>query len=389
LAAELIMSDTTSDLDCRSGLENQGSLCRVKKATTTFLLTTYRMLEDKENSSVIRWQRDGNSFVIANIEEFVKILPRYFKTKNYSSFVRQLNLYNFHKIKNQEGLIEFGHEQFRRGAIENLQFITRKINQDSEAGRQKLKSQKPMSFEYNRLLGIIRNLENSLRVANTKNDALQMENQRLNGALEEVQRNQDRHTRTLLYILWVLTSSYEPIIQAQLQEVFRRFEMEGDSRLFQCGGVAGLRQILEESRILGFEKTDALLEALLQFAVDFHNSRPQNAHNKIQIDSLAVGRDNNLDWLQRSVPPSLLRGNSCAKSDLFPREASPLKRYPSIADLCEESPEFEELDDEAMELETSSHVAGTISRRFGDEPESIFPEHVFLYAPLTAGKVSG
>lgn len=383
------MSDSTSEVDCRSTQEGLGSLCRVKKVTTTFLLTTYRMLEEKENGSVIRWQKDGNSFVIANIEEFVKILPTYFKTKNYSSFVRQLNLYNFHKIKNQEGLIEFGHEQFRRGAIENLQFITRKINQDSEAGRQKLKSQKPMSFEYNRLLGIIRNLENSLRVANSKNESLQLENLRLTGAVEESRRNQERNTRTFLYIVWVLTSNYDPHLHVQIQEIFSRFDMETDARASQGSGVSGLRLMLEESRVLGSQEADALLDALLTFAVDFHNSRPQNAHNKIQIESVLKEQDGHFGCPQPSITPALLRGNSCAKSDLFGREPSPLKRYPSIADLCEESPEFEELDDQAMELETASRVSGTVTRRFGDEPESIFPERVFHFTPLTAGKVSG
>lgn len=383
------MSESTSALDCPSVQDNLNSLNRTKKVTTTFLLTTYRMLDEKENHCVIRWQKDGNSFVIVNIEDFVKILPKYFKTKNYSSFVRQLNLYNFHKIKNQEGLIEFGHEQFRRGAIENLQFITRKINQDTEAGRQKLKTQKPMSFEYNRLLGIIRNLENSLRVANSKNETLQTENAQLSGALEDGRRNQERNTRTLLYIVYVLTSNYDPDLHSQVHVIFRRFGMDSDLKAFQGSGMSGLRMMLEESRVLNSQKTDALLEALLQFAVDFHNSRPQNAHNKIQIETIFAGREAVPVCQQRSITPTLLRGNSCAKSDLFGREASPLKRYPSIADLCEENPEFEGLDDDdqAMELETCSRGSG--SRRCGDEPESIFPERVFLYAPLTAGKVSG
>lgn len=383
------MSDLRSEADSAGAPELSGSLSRAKKVTTTFLLTTYRMLEDKENWAVVRWQTDGNSFVITNIEELVKIFPRYFKTRNYSSFVRQLNLYNFHKIKNQEGLIEFGHEQFRRGAIENLQFISRKINQDSDAHRQKLRAQKPMSFEYNRLLGIIRNLENSLRVANARNDDLHRENKLLTGALEDARRRHERNTRTLLYIIWVLTSNYEPTLHRRIQEIFGRFSLDVDARQFEASGVAGLRLMLEESRVLGSDMADALLEALLQFAVDFHNTQPQNARNKIQIENVLTDRDSSVQAPPRSYTPTLVRGSSCAQSDLFGREPSPLKRHPSIADLCADVPEFEELDDNAMELETGSHVTGGLSLRFGDEPESIFPERVFLCSPMTAGKVSG
>lgn len=382
------MTESSLDYDSQSNADNFSSAGRPKKGTTTFLLTTYRMLEDKENAQVIRWQKDGNSFVITGIEEFVKILPKYFKTRNYSSFVRQLNLYNFHKIKNQEGLIEFGHEQFRKGAIENLQFITRKINQDSELGRQKMKSQKPLSFEYNRLLGIIRNLENSLRLANGKNESLSAENQRLSGEIEAVRRQAERETRTLLYILFLLTSNYEPGINARVLHIIQEHRVAVDPAL-AAADMTGLRHILEESRIVGLDNSGDLLEALLQFAVAFHNSRAQNLNNKIQMENVLAS----LDHDNQSLPPlpaqGLLRINSaCARSDLFARDLSPLKRLPSVARFEEESSYYEYPDNNGMELETDSQATGVCPRLGKDEPESIFPEKVFLFNPVSAGKCS-
>ncbi|KIO24665.1 hypothetical protein M407DRAFT_56155, partial [Tulasnella calospora MUT 4182] len=57
------------------------------------------MLSDDSANTYIYWNTDGKSFTIENQEAFAKnVLKRYLKTENFQSFIRQLNMYDFHKI---------------------------------------------------------------------------------------------------------------------------------------------------------------------------------------------------------------------------------------------------------------------------------------------------
>ena len=58
------------------------------------------MLEDTSWSHVVSWGPHGDCFVVKDMNEFTKsILPRMFKHSNFASFVRQLNKYDFHKVR--------------------------------------------------------------------------------------------------------------------------------------------------------------------------------------------------------------------------------------------------------------------------------------------------
>ena len=61
-----------------------------------FLTKCYEMVDDEATDSIISWTQPEscNSFIIWNMTEFsVKLLPLYFKHNNFSSFMRQLNIY--------------------------------------------------------------------------------------------------------------------------------------------------------------------------------------------------------------------------------------------------------------------------------------------------------
>ncbi|KAI9029615.1 HSF-type DNA-binding-domain-containing protein [Phycomyces nitens] len=105
------------------------------KTQAAFVNKVYKMLEDPEIQEMISWSRSGDLFSVANPTLFSKIvLPQYFKHNNWQSFVRQLNMYGFHKVNdmihsnltNETQTWEFRHPHFRRGAVDDLQNIKRK-----------------------------------------------------------------------------------------------------------------------------------------------------------------------------------------------------------------------------------------------------------------------
>ncbi|KAG5326113.1 HSF protein, partial [Acromyrmex heyeri] len=108
-----------------------------------FLAKLWKMVEDPDTNNLISWSPGGNTFLIKNQSIFTsKLLPHYYKHNNMASFIRQLNMYGFHKIASVElgGLkcdkdeIEFAHQYFCKGSPHLVENIKRKVtankNQD-------------------------------------------------------------------------------------------------------------------------------------------------------------------------------------------------------------------------------------------------------------------
>jgi hypothetical protein len=88
------------------------------------------MLKDRAASPHVTWSPKGDSILVFDPPTFAaKVLPRYFKHGNFASFVRQLNLYGFHKTSNESGAgaCEFSHHIFRRGNEHQFKDIRRKV----------------------------------------------------------------------------------------------------------------------------------------------------------------------------------------------------------------------------------------------------------------------
>ncbi|KAI9001782.1 HSF-type DNA-binding-domain-containing protein [Hyaloraphidium curvatum] len=110
-----------------SGPEESGS-------TPEFVKKLYAMLEDNTYAHWVSWGIDGSSFVVKDPTEFARtVLPRHFKHNNFASFVRQLNKYDFHKVKTTDDqrvygdqAWEFQHPKFQYNKYHQLESIRRK-----------------------------------------------------------------------------------------------------------------------------------------------------------------------------------------------------------------------------------------------------------------------
>lgn len=97
---------------------------------TSFLQKTYDILENAELSAIISWNEAGTVFLVKNVTDFCdQVLPVYFKHSNYASFVRQLNMYDFHKVREGRWDNAFKHPLFVRGREDLLKEIKRKTSE--------------------------------------------------------------------------------------------------------------------------------------------------------------------------------------------------------------------------------------------------------------------
>ncbi|EXJ90936.1 hypothetical protein A1O1_04043 [Capronia coronata CBS 617.96] len=123
-----------------------------KVVQTAFIHKLYSMLEDRSIQHLISWSNTNESFVMSPSNEFSKVLAQYFKHTNISSFVRQLNMYGFHKVSDvfhtgspESALWEFkhGNGNFKKGDLMGLREIKRRASRHTLIHRDSFSNAKP------------------------------------------------------------------------------------------------------------------------------------------------------------------------------------------------------------------------------------------------------
>ncbi|KAK7980927.1 aldehyde dehydrogenase [Apiospora arundinis] len=123
-----------------------------RKQIPPFVQKLNSFLEESKNTELIRWSEKGDSFIVLDEDEFAKtLIPELFKHNNYASFVRQLNMYGFHKKvglsdnsmkaseRKNKSPSEYYNPYFRRGHP-NLLWL---INKPKSGNSKKKSSKRP------------------------------------------------------------------------------------------------------------------------------------------------------------------------------------------------------------------------------------------------------
>uniref|UniRef100_A0A5B7A7E5 Heat stress transcription factor n=1 Tax=Davidia involucrata TaxID=16924 RepID=A0A5B7A7E5_DAVIN len=126
-----------------------------------FLVKCYEMVSDQSTDALISWSSTNNSFVIWDESKFSsELLPKYFKHNNFSSFIRQLNIYGFRKIDTDRW--EFANDGFIKGQKHLLKNISRR-KQTQGLVQRKSSQQKEKDVgacEENKNIGLWKEVEN-------------------------------------------------------------------------------------------------------------------------------------------------------------------------------------------------------------------------------------
>nr|XP_012466202.1 unnamed protein product [Gossypium raimondii] len=135
-----------------------------------FLKKCYEMVDDESTDAIISWSQNNDSFIIWDMTEFsVHLLPKFFKHSNFSSFIRQLNIYGFRKIDTDRW--EFANDGFVRGQKDLLKNIARRKHSPGSEQRKPLQQQPLQQLE--NTVGSCENNENTAlwkEVENLKTD---------------------------------------------------------------------------------------------------------------------------------------------------------------------------------------------------------------------------
>jgi heat shock transcription factor len=210
-------------------------------------------LDNNKNENLIRWSDDGNSFIVIDEDEFARtLIPELFKHNNYASFVRQLNMYGFHKkvglsdnsMKASETKAkapsEYFNKYFKRGRPELLWLIQkpknptavpkrkreddgkgdsdeeRKYVQDTGGGgyveELAVRGTDQMAMiprsEYNSLRVEVRQLQDQQKLISSVLSTIKRQNEELYSRATSFQALHDRHENSINAILTFLATFY-------------------------------------------------------------------------------------------------------------------------------------------------------------------------------------
>ena len=276
--------------------------------SSKFLMQLYQILEDKTNEKIIHWGNDGKYFVIENLYEFTeKILPKYYNHNNYASFVRQLNKYNFHKMKISTNENAFQNSLFIKGQKNIIPNILRKkktkndvntnINNDNITSLVKYKKNN-FIYDFNNLGGNNENNNKNNLSFDKHSLSLDEDNENNNSFY-----NKEKTSNSNSFIRYNSNSIFKPIINNQ--DKINEFKLKQNLMNENT-----TEQVKNKDKISKKDVYDLLNDIIIKADKNSSNQKKLNAKmdslssknmeyinkNKIMLNEIKQRSDNNLKF---------------------------------------------------------------------------------------------
>ncbi|KAK9890379.1 hypothetical protein WA026_010471 [Henosepilachna vigintioctopunctata] len=182
-----------------------------------FLIKLWKMVSDTQTNHLICWSPSGKNFIILNQVQFwYELLPLYYKHNNMSSFVRQLNMYGFHKVspaendsvlEGEKDEVQFFHANFQKGKPELLKLIKRKVtvSKHAESSNQVLKGE-----ELSKVLSDVKQLRGKQASVDHQLAAMKQENAVLWRELAVLRQKHTKQQQIVNKLIQFLVSMVHP-----------------------------------------------------------------------------------------------------------------------------------------------------------------------------------
>lgn len=133
--------------------------------------------------------------------KFTKILPLHFKTSNFNSFLRQLHMYSFHKVRDQKYRYEFRHPFFKKDNFDDLKYIRRKCVKSLKKKDLRQKTQKNNLSNNRNLYGQVVEMEKILEMTVKQNTVLVGINKQMVDEMKSIEVNFKSRVNNLMGLM--------------------------------------------------------------------------------------------------------------------------------------------------------------------------------------------